>query len=91
MITKTYEITLTEPVSDAEIEWLDMLTTEEEWELAVNQSRRIVLVAGPEDVRDLIKVLAQNEFADDIGLIREIVEYEPIYDDQLFDLGITTH
>ena len=81
MVTKTFEITLVDPISPAELEWLEVQVTDEDWIVAVNQNHRILLIEGPETIYEVITALAEHEFLHDIGLIREICDYEPVYDE----------
>ena len=80
MTDKVFKLTLTDPLSPAEIEWLVMQSEEADFDVAVNQSGRIVLLEGPQTIEELIKFLSEHEFAFDIGLIEETIQYEPIYD-----------
>lgn len=83
MVTKTFEITLVDPISQAELEWLEVETTDEDWDVGINQNGRILLIEGPETIHEVISILANHEFMHDIGLIREICDYEPVYDDEM--------
>lgn len=83
MMSKTFEITVVDPISSAEFEWLELKAVDEDVEVALNKSGRILLVDGFEDVYQLISFISQHEFIHDIGLIREVIEYEPQYEDEM--------
>ena len=83
MVTKRFELTMIEPVTQAEFGWFEMCLTEdfENAECTITQSGRIIMVEGLETIHELISVLAQNEFMHDLGLIREVIDYEPQFED----------
>ena len=83
MVTKTFEITVVDPISQKEFEWFESNVCREGVDCALNKSGRMLIVEGLEDVHELISILAEHEFIHDIGLIREIVDYEPVYDDEM--------
>lgn len=82
MVTKTFEIYMLDPISGVEFEWWEMGVTRYAWNTTLTNSGRILLVEGPEDIRELIAVLVEHEFHLDIGNIKETTHYEPIYTDQ---------
>ena len=83
MVTKRFELTMIEPVTQAEFGWFEMCLTEdfENAECTITQSGRIIMVEGLETIHELISVLAQNEFMHDLGLIKEVIDYEPQFED----------
>ncbi len=81
MVVKRFEITFNCEVTTAEVEWFKE-DLDEDMHATLSKSQRILLIEGVEDVYKLIELLAKNEFIHDIGLIREIVDYEPEYKDE---------
>ena len=82
MVTKVFEITVIDNITRAEHEWFELQTTRYGWDVALTKSGRILMVEGPETIYELIEVLAEHEFVHDIGLIREVINYEPQYADE---------
>ncbi len=78
MIVKRFEITFDCEISEAEVNWFKEQLSEEQ-HAVLSKSHRILLVDGFEDIYALIEELASNEFVHDIGLIREVIDYEPVY------------
>lgn len=83
MVVKTFEITVVDPLTDVEDQWLEARAVDNDYDCSVNQSGRIVLIEGPETIYELIEFLGEHEFLHDIGLIREIVQYEPQYESEM--------
>ena len=84
LMTKSirFEVTVTEPITNAEFDWFEMNAIEDGYESALSSSGRILLIEGPENIHETIGLLAQYEFMEDIGLIKEIVDYEPEWEDE---------
>ena len=81
-INYTYEITLIEPMADYELELIaancdDLVDEDIEIDIAMNSNGRILMLEGEIDIKTVIKILAESGQADDVGLIRQIVEYVP--------------
>lgn len=87
MVTKRFEITVVDPITRAEFEWFECEITRHAWDAGLTTGGRILMVEGPETIYELIEVLADHEFIHDVGLIKEVIDYEPQYDDE--DLLIT--
>lgn len=92
MVTKRFEITFTEPVTQREFAWFEATMVSDVFDMygvdadmpecTMTNNGRIILVEGYETIYDLIKTLAEHEFIHDIGLIKEIVDYEPQYEEE---------
>ena len=82
MVTKRFEITLTDPLTQAEFEWFELKATDEDADAAMTNNGRILMVDGLEDIYQLISLLSEHEFIHDIGLIKEVIDYEPQFDDE---------
>lgn len=82
MVTKRFEITVVDPISRAEFEWFEMNVTREGVDCAITNNGRILMVDGLETIYELVEILAEHEFIHDIGLIREVIDYEPQFDDE---------
>lgn len=76
-VNTTYEITLIEPLTEHEFTFLEGMICGAGLETAMNANGRILLIEGDIEVDELIKMLAKAGYADDVGLIRQIVEYVP--------------
>ena len=81
-INYTYEITLVEPMADYELELIaanceDLVDEDTEIDIAMNSNGRILMLEGEIGIETVIKILAESGQADDVGLIRQIVEYIP--------------
>ena len=74
---KTFEITFTDPVTDAEFAYWESIVCREGAETTMTNNGRIISLETDITIEELCKVLGRAGFADDVGLIREIVEYEP--------------
>lgn len=90
MITKRFEITVVDPITRAEFEWFEAMLTSEAFDqgwkdvdCSLSASGLILLVEGVESIYDLISVLAEHEFMHDIGLIKEISDYEPQFEEEM--------
>ena len=81
MVSKRFEITVVDPISDAEFQWFETNVCREGVDCSLVKSGRILLVEGLESIYELISILAEHEFVHDIGLIKEVIDYEPQYDD----------
>ena len=46
-------------------------------DIAMNSNGRILMLEGEIGIETVIKILAESGQADDVGLIRQIVEYIP--------------
>ena len=73
----TYEITLIDPLTDHEYAWIEEVMGREGDECAVNHNGRILLIETEDEINEVISLLARLELADDVGMIRQIVEYVP--------------
>ena len=76
-ILSTYEITLLDPLTEAEFTFFEGIACREGDQVAANQNGRILLWETDLEVEEVIKVMGRAGFADDIGLIKKITEYEP--------------
>ena len=76
-VNTTYEITLVEPLEEVEFTFLEGMICGAGLETAMNANGRILLIEGDIEVDDIIKMLGRAGYADDVGLIRQIVEYVP--------------
>ena len=76
-VESTYEVTLLDPLIEAEFEWLAEKLTKNGDTIAMNSSGRILLWETELEIEDVIEMLAKYGVADDVGLIRKITEYEP--------------
>ena len=78
-----FEVTIREePLSDIEIFVMQAIADTNEVEFSVSKSGRIVLFSKVADIKTLITILADMGLAEEIGLIKEIKEYWPEYDDE---------
>jgi len=77
MVHTRFEVTILEPLIDIEAIGLVMAADNKKWDINVIPSGRIITIEGPKTIRPVIKFLAYLGLADDVGLIRKIVEYEP--------------
>lgn len=90
MVTKRFEITVVDPISNAELDWFECmvlssdiaLENDQPIEMSLTSNGRILMVEGLEDIYQLISLMAEHEFIHDIGLIKEVIDYEPIYEDE---------
>ena len=79
-----FEITIDgDPLSLMEIMWISkvMLERYPDVDYTVSESLRIILFDHIGDIYMLSKVLADIGIAEDIGMIREITDYYPIYEE----------
>ena len=76
-IEKTYEITLVDPLTEHEYAWLEEQIGRQGFDTAVNSNGRILLIESEDEVEEIITLLARCGIADDVGLIRQIIEFEP--------------
>jgi len=79
-----FEVTiLDEPLTLVEIMWIDKVMAERypDVEYTISESLRIILFDHIGDIYMLAKVLSDIGLAEDIGMIREITEYYPIYEE----------
>ena len=74
---RVYEITFVDPMSDSEFEFWASHACRDGSETSLSHSNRILLLETDIDVNELISMLARLGFADDVGLIRETIEYVP--------------
>lgn len=81
MVIRQFEVTVSDPITRAEFEWFECETTRYAWDCAMTPNGRILMVEGPDDIHELIGVLAEHEFVHDIALIKEVATYEPQYED----------
>lgn len=82
MMQKRFEITVVDPITQAEFDWFYDMLPSEEMDCSLTNNGRILMVEGVEDIYELVSILAEHEFVHDIGLIREVIDYEPQYDDE---------
>ncbi len=87
MITKQFEVTFDCEISQSEVEWL-LEGFDDDQHAVLSKSHRILLVDGFEDIYALIQELADNEFIHDVALIKEVITYEPQYDEQQFAIDL---
>lgn len=85
MVSKRFEITVVDSITAAEFQWFEAMI-EGEAECALNKNGRILLVEGFETIYDLIAHLSEHEFIHDVGLIREVIDYEPQYEENLIEV-----
>lgn len=76
-ILSTYEITLIEPLTETEFVFVEGLASREGDQVAMNSNGRILLWETDIEIDEVIAVMARAGFAEDIGLIKKITEYEP--------------
>ena len=76
MVTREFEIVFDEEITDLEVEWFKKQLPKSS-HCTMGRTNRIMLVDGFQDINELIKALAKNEFMMDIMNIKEIVNYEP--------------
>lgn len=76
-VEMTYEITMLEPIIEPEFEMWATHACADGDITALNASGRVILLETEKDVDEVISILAQAGMADDVGLIRQIVEYVP--------------
>ena len=77
-VNSTYEITLIEPMTEIEFEFVELIAVDKYgMDVAMGSSGRILLLEGEQDIEEVIKIMAAIGFADDVGLIRKITEYVP--------------
>ena len=79
-----FEVTIDgDPLSLMEIMWISkvMLERYPDVDYTVSESLRIILFDHIGDIYMLSKVLADIGIAEDIGMIREITDYYPIYEE----------
>ena len=80
MVTKKFEVTLLTPLLfEEEREYLAGIAKEHKLEIAASKLERILVIEGDAetDIHKVIKFLAETGFAMDVGLIKEVTEYEP--------------
>ena len=77
MVHTRFEVTILEPLIDIEALGLLMAAENKKWDINVVASGRIIVIEGPKTIKPIIKFLAIMGLADDVGLIKKIVEYEP--------------
>jgi hypothetical protein len=81
-IEHRFEVTIVgDELSDLEIVYLYTALFDADFEFSISESKRIILFEGISDIKDLIKQLADIGLAEDIGVIKEITEYYPIYEE----------
>lgn len=83
MMTKVFEITVVDPLTDMEFQWLEAHAVENNYDVAVNRTGLILMIEGPESIYELAEFLGEHQFISDIGLIKESITYEPQYDEPL--------
>jgi len=79
-----FEVTIDgDPFSLMEIMWIHKVMAERypDVEYTISESLRIILFDHIGDIYMLTKVLSDIGLAEDIGMIREITEYYPIYEE----------
>ena len=76
-VLSTYEITMVEPLTETEFVFLEGMASREGDQVAMNQNGRIFLWETDLEIEEVIEVVARAGFADDVGLIKKITEYEP--------------
>jgi len=77
MVHTRFEVTILEPLIDIEALGLTMAAENKSWDINIVSSGRIIVIEGPKTIKPIIKFLAFMGLADDVGLIKKIVEYEP--------------
>lgn len=77
MMMKTFEITLTDPVTEHEFAFWEGQVCRDGWETAATPNGRMIMLDCDCSIEELCKFLGKTGFADDVGLIREIIEYIP--------------
>lgn len=79
MVHKRFEITVIEPIYEIESLVLVLAAERKKWDIHIVNSGRIMVLEGPKTIKTVIKFLTEVGFNDDVGLIKEITEYEPDY------------
>ena len=82
MMSKRFEITVIDPITPSEFDWFGEMLPEETMQCTLTSNGRILMVEGVESIYELVAILAEHEFVHDIGLIKEVIDYEPQYDDE---------
>jgi len=77
MVHTRFEVTILEPLIDIEAIGISMAADNKKWDVSIVASGRIITIEGPKTIKPVIKFLAYLGLADDVGLIKKIVEYEP--------------
>ena len=77
MVHTRFEITILEPLIDIEAIELVLAAGVKGWDLLSTASGRIITIEGPKTIKPILKFLARQGYAEDVGLIKKIVEYEP--------------
>ena len=89
-VNTTYEITLLEPMNEVEFAFAELIITDKyKMDVAMTSSGRILLLEGEQDVEEVVSIMAALGFADDVGLIRQIVEYVP--DREMIEIDFETN
>ena len=79
-----FEVTIDgDPLSLMEIMWINKVMMEKypDVDYTISESLRIILFDHIGDIYMLSKVLADIGIAEDIGMIKEITDYYPIYEE----------
>ena len=85
-IYKRFEITIVEEeLYPAEIDFINLIAELNDLSITISQSGRVILLDNVETIRDAIKIISQIGLADEVGLIREIIEYHPHIEVELLD------
>ena len=89
MVQRRFEVTLMEALIEVEANMLIDMATAQGFQLVANKQGLILVIEGPEDVREVVSFLAKTGFAAEVGLIREIVDYEPEISAEELLIGFT--
>ena len=89
-VNTTYEITLLEPMNEVEFAFAELIIVDKyKMDVAMTSSGRILLLEGEQDTEEVVSIMAALGFADDVGLIRQIVEYVP--DREMIEIDFETN
>ena len=89
-VNTTYEITLLEPMNEVEFAFAELIIVDKyKMDVAMTSSGRILLLEGEQDIEEVVSIMAALGFADDVGLIRQIVEYVP--DREMIEIDFETN
>ena len=84
MVTRTFEIYMLHELDSDEEAYLHRTAINLEIDLSIAHSNRLITIEGMRDIYEVIHFL-MNDFllAEDIGNIREIVDYEPLFEPRI--------
>ena len=78
-----FEVTIRdEPLSEVEVLFMQTVADDHDVDFSVSKSGRVVLFSKVENMHALAEILADMGIAQEIGLIKEVREYWPEYDDE---------